>query len=64
MYKCTILSNKPKTFMINQLIDELIASYKSIRKRKQIMKREIEGFILRLLRTTKKTRLNICSIRR
>ncbi len=50
--------------MINQLIDELIASYKSIRKRKQIMKREIEGFILRLLRTTKKTRLNICSIRR
>jgi chloramphenicol O-acetyltransferase len=30
---------------MNQLIDELITSYKSIKKRKQIMKREIEDFM-------------------
>ena len=30
---------------MNQLIDELIISYKSIKKRKQIMKREIEDFM-------------------
>ena len=30
---------------MNQLIDELITSYKSIKKRKQIMKREIEEFM-------------------
>jgi len=30
---------------MNQLIDELIASYKSLRRRKQIMKREIEDFM-------------------
>lgn len=30
---------------MNQLIDELITSYKSLRRRKQIMKREIEDFM-------------------
>lgn len=30
---------------MNQLIDELIATYKSERKRKQIMKREIQDFM-------------------
>jgi hypothetical protein len=30
---------------MNQLIDELITSYRSLRKRKQIMKREIEDFM-------------------
>lgn len=30
---------------MNELIDELITSYKSLRRRKQIMKREIEDFM-------------------
>ena len=30
---------------MNELIDELITSYKFLRRRKQIMKREIEDFM-------------------
>ena len=30
---------------MNQLIDELITSYKSLKRRKQIMRREIEDFM-------------------
>ena len=30
---------------MNELIDELITSYKSLRRRKQIMKREVEDFM-------------------
>lgn len=32
--------------MMNELIDELVSKYKSLKRRKQIMKREIEDFML------------------